>query len=248
MPTVEDWITTQHDHPRGEPDVGRWQVHIALDRAESDVIAAAVPAVTPSEHVDVYTVVEDDSDDVLVAIRVFADTNAAAIELATETYRRMRVEAGLPAVAPRVLGYLSPWWRSNAIPDLGKEAIELHKQGRHELAVVRVQTICELTIAKTLMHLLNDAHPDAEGERLFRRPTTLRDKQTQAFLHLLTGQWVQEQKWWSRYVDHVKRRNAIIHEGVAVSRDDCLASIKVSLELREWLGSLDDESFEKRGE
>jgi hypothetical protein len=63
----------------------------------------------------------------------------------------------------------------------------------------------------------------------------LSDQQQRALLHMLTGQHIQQTGWWQRYVDHLKRRNAIVHKGLAVNREDAQASIEVSLELRQWL-------------
>jgi hypothetical protein len=103
------------------------------------------------------------------------------------------------------------------------------------LAIVRTQTACELYIAETLTHLLHDQHPHADPTKLIRRPTSLRDNGSLALLHLLTGRRIQDAPWWSQYIDHVKRRNEVLHAGVAVTRDDAFESLGVGIELHRWL-------------
>ena len=61
---------------------------------------------------------------------------------------------------------------------------------------------------------------------------------TKALVHLLTGQKVQETAWWPEYVAHLKRRNAIVHKGLEITREQAEASIRVSHELRRWLLNL----------
>jgi hypothetical protein len=39
----------------------------------------------------------------------------------------------------------------------------------------------------------------------------------------------------SRYDEHLKRRNAMAHSGVTITRDEATASIEAVLHLRRWL-------------
>jgi hypothetical protein len=77
--------------------------------------------------------------------------------------------------------------------------------------VIRIQTVCEIAVTETLTRLLHDQHPEADPARLIRRPATLRDDHSKAFLHMLTGRRVQDEAWSPSYVEHLKRRNAIVH-------------------------------------
>ena len=131
---------------------------------------------------------------------------------------------------------ISPWWQSRSIgAHIGAEAHALHKQRRHELAVVRLQTACELHIAEAVGHLLAEHPSGVEAAKLVRRPLTLRDERSRALMHLLTGRQVEQEPWWSEYVLHLRRRNAVVHEGVAVTYEDCVRSIEASLGLQRWL-------------
>jgi hypothetical protein len=233
---MEDWQKKGYDPPGGEPDPGGWQVHIALEQGDRDAVREAAPLVVPAEHFEIHTeITENREGDALLALRVYATTSDEATEKAGDAYRRIRARAGLPPTSVLVLGYISPSWRQHRTADLSKEALELNKQGRHELAVIRIQTVCELAIAGMLTRLLREQHPEADPAPLIRRPATLRDDHSKAFLHMLTGRRVQDEAWWPRYVEHLKRRNAIVHEGLVVDRDDAIASIEASHELREWL-------------
>ena len=146
------------------------------------------------------------------------------------------VMAELDAAVPEPLGHISPWWQSRSIGErIGKEAHALHAQSRYELAVIRIQTSCELHIAEAVSRLLADRHPDVDISKLMRRPMTLRDERSRALLHMVTGRQIDQESWWPGYVEHIKRRNAIIHDGVAVTYQDSIRSLEASLALRRWL-------------
>ena len=118
---------------------------------------------------------------------------------------------------------------------MNREAVELLKQGRDALAVIRAQTACELLISQTMESLLATKFPDLRADHLIRRPMTLADKQSLALCHLLTGRRIQDERWWESYVEHRKRRNSIVHEGITISHEDAQASIGVTNDLHAWL-------------
>jgi hypothetical protein len=127
---------------------------------------------------------------------------------------------------------------------MGREAIGLLKQGRDALAVIRTQTACELLVAETFEKLLASKYPDLRSEHLIRRPSTLADKTSLALLQLLTGRRIQDEPWWPTYVEHRKRRNSIVHEGVTISHEDAQASIAAMNDLHAWLLEARETAFE----
>ena len=63
---------------------------------------------------------------------------------------------------------------------------------------------------------------------------------------MLSGQRPQDAPWWPDYVDHTKRRNAIVHHGLDITREDAVASIEATLELRNWLLELRQAAVDAR--
>jgi hypothetical protein len=228
----------RYDPPKGDEDPGRWQVHVSVTPQELEALRAPAAAVMPLEHLEFHTGPTDGPEgEAILAMRVQASTVEEAIGEARHMYRKLRVAADLPPDdTPSILGYISPWWRRGSVHQhIAKEAHELHRQGRYELAVLRIQTACELRVAETLTRLLRDAHSDAQVDRLIRRPTTLADQQTQALAHMLTGQAVQQTPWWFAYTQHLKRRNEIAHRGLEITGDESRASLKAAIDLHAWL-------------
>jgi hypothetical protein len=133
-----------------------------------------------------------------------------------------------------VLGYQSPWWRERRGSELAREAHQLHKDNRHELAVVRIHTTCEIDILKAFTELLK-RHPQGSALREIRFKPNLIDRQSKALLEVLTGKRIQDESWWPDYCNHVKRRNLIVHEGLEVDYDGARASLKVAIALGTWL-------------
>jgi hypothetical protein len=232
-----DYRREQYDPPLGEIDDGRWQVHFAGEPTESEAIQRAASTVMPGEHIDIHTdVIDGCAGDVTVAIRVYAQTRDKAVEDARFLLRKIRAAAGLPPAETRTLGHISPWWKTGSLTrDIAEEALELHRQGRHELAIIRTHTACEIEITHALTSLLTEQHPHADPKHLIQRRATLRDDASRALLHLLTGRRIQDEFWWTNYIAHIRRRNEIVHQGVTVTHDDADESMTVSLELRRWL-------------
>jgi hypothetical protein len=243
---MEDWQRREFDPPGGGADRGQWQVHIGLAAGEVDAIRKFASQVVPAENFEIHTELSADGaeGDVIFAIRVIAETAEEASEEATWSLSKIRKAAGLAAAPSQVLGYISPQWRKNAAGHMGKEAAGLLRQGRDALAVIRAQTACELLVAETFEKLLASKYPDVRSENLIRRPANLTDKTSLALMQLLTGRRIQDETWWSGYAEHRKRRNAIIHEGVAIAHEDAQASIATMNDLHEWLLEVREAAFE----
>lgn len=241
----------RYDPPHGEIDAGLWQVHFALDPEEKNAVKQAAPTVVPAERFEIRTeLAEQGEGEITLGLRVYAKTSEGATEEAEHLFRRIRAAAGLSPARGSTLGYQSPWWREKSrASEIGREAHELLTQGRHELAVIRIQTANEMHMREAIERLLRDHHPEAVADRLLRGAVTLTDPQQQALMHMLTGEHVQQTQWWPRYKEHVQRRNAIVHKGLAVNREEATASFEASLELRGWLldvqgaDELDDEDL-----
>ena len=151
-----DYRHEQFDPPEGEIDIGLWQVHFPLDVSDKAAFQRAAPVVVPAERMQFHTDATEGTDgDTTFAIRVHASRREEAINEARHLAGKIRRESGLSSSVLEPTGHISPWWQSRSIgAHIGAEAHELHRQRRHELAVVRVQTACELHIAEAVGHLL----------------------------------------------------------------------------------------------
>ncbi|HEX4731208.1 MAG TPA: hypothetical protein VH299_08050 [Solirubrobacterales bacterium] len=234
---MDDWQHRSFDPPGGSRDHGQWQVHLSISPSDADAIRRFGSQTVPTENFEIHTEVgtAGEEGEVIFAIRVVTDNAADAVVEASYKLNKIRTAAGLPTRAPEVLGYISASWRQDPARHIGREAVELLKQGRDALAVIRAQTACELLIAKTLEGLLAEQSPDVRADQLIRRPATLADPASQALCHLLTGRRVQDERWWPEYVAHRKRRNAIVHAGVTISHEDAQASIQATNAVHSWL-------------
>jgi hypothetical protein len=234
---MDDWLHRQFDPQDGKSDQGVWQVHIVLIPTEVDEVRKFAPVLIPAENFEIHTELDEAGNEgaIIFAIRVDADTANDATVAASWRLNKIREAAGLRRKPPIVVGYISPQWRKDTAGQMGKEAVDLLKQRRDALAVIRAQTTCELLIAETFKKLIAIRFPDFESERLVRRPATLSDKASLALLELLTGRRIQDENWWPAYVEHRTRRNAIVHSGVSVVHEDAQASIGTMNDLHAWL-------------
>src|SRR5688572_1066473 len=129
----------RYDPPHGEVDAGLWQIHFAVDPDEKNAVQQAAPSVVPAERFEIRTELTEEAE---------------------HLYRRIRAAARVAPTDGFTLGYLSPWWRETSrASEIGREAHELLKQGRHELAVIRIQTANELHIRRAIEGVLHDHHP-----------------------------------------------------------------------------------------
>jgi hypothetical protein len=164
----------------------------------------------------------------------------AAQEEAERLYAEMRVEGALPPQPkPRVIGLFmsfgedAPWLRHF------NEAQGMFAQKRYELAVITAQIACEVEVRAVI-----DEAADAPEESLARiaidgpRTYSLIDRRAQAVLKAVIGRSPTSERFWTKYKDHVRRRNNIVHSGARVTRADAAESIEVAEDFVNWLHSV----------
>jgi len=109
---------------------------------------------------------------------------------------------------------------------------------RQKRPIVAAQTAFEVYVRGLLRNLLRNA---ASGEVIDvvlsrSRSMTLRDPQGQRLLAALSGSRpAQQNKIWQRYVEHVKRRNGVVHEGAEFDQDAASESIRAVERLISWI-------------
>jgi hypothetical protein len=136
-------------------------------------------------------------------LTVPADSEQQAMDEAANRYQRVRQAALLPAEPARIIGVFGPPVGAPRDDQLLTEASNLLEAGHPEMAVVAMQTACEL-LAKDVLETL--AARAGVSKKALRTPVTLQDHPTRAILFLAMGERIERQHWWRDYVAHWERR------------------------------------------
>ena len=225
---------------RGHPVEGKppdsWRVFFALEPQEADQIVAVAHDVIPPERLSVH---RDPSGELLAAevtlsIVVAGGTADQALHEASRLYGRIQEQADIPVRRPHVLGLIGPAKPSRA-DHLMAEASNLLIDDRKEMAVVAMQIACELHAEEVIGDLAEAA---GLTRKLLRRRLTLQDHAMRAILELLTGKRIQDEPWWDGFVEHVQRRNAVVHDGIMVPTDQAERSGKPATAFQEYIAGL----------
>ena len=154
-----------------------------------------------------------------------------AEEKAKGAVLRMRRAARLPDASPAVV-WLAPLGDDDASSQYLEQAKELVHEERYGLAVVAAQIHFEAQLTALLQEAAGD-QPLRWVARLLRdkRVAELKRDVSFATLEVLLGVDVTQASEWSRFQDHVERRNDVIHKGQTVDRHHAEESIRVVQQL-----------------
>jgi hypothetical protein len=165
----------------------------------------------------------------MLTLEVRASSADAARLAARELVTRVHAAAGLLVdelqvlwVAPLDLGHES----SHRFLD---EARDLFDEERFELAVVAAQIHLELHLV-TWLRMFAAADPSAFGAALLASRiewTQMQPWQRDLFEQLIGRNLSKDFPEWKRYDTHVRRRNAVVHQGQTVDRESAADSIVV---------------------
>jgi hypothetical protein len=98
------------------------------------------------------------------------------------------------------------------------------------ISQIAVETYVELALAELLRR--EGQSDDRIDERLEEvSPLTFRRDKTVAEWRRLTGDPVRQRGEWPAYVEHIKRRNGIVHRGRRATKDEASASIEACASL-----------------
>jgi hypothetical protein len=177
-------------------------------------------------------------------VDVLARNQEEAIKLAEHAWSRVLSAVGLPTRDASVVGLMPPVLFAGQVYDrLWDEAQTLHRDGRHELAIVRAQTACEC-LARDAIAGAFRARMDANTAETVMEmcSTTLADRRTQSAIHEITGGFAPRRfgklEWWTDYQGHLSRRHAIVHRGLNVTRADAARSLEAVEQCMSWLRDL----------
>ena len=150
-----------------------------------------------------------------------------AEEMAQGAVRRMRRATLLPDASHAVV-WVAPLGDDDASSQYLEQAKELIHEERYGLAVVAAQIHFEAQLTALLREATGD-QPLRWIARLLKdkRVAELRRDVSFATIDVLLGVDVTQIPEWSRFRDHVERRNDVIHKGQTVDKHHAEESIRV---------------------
>jgi hypothetical protein len=219
--------------------VTTWKVNLALDDPEVEAMRdAAIDMMPPERHGVVTEVFPDGSDgrSVLV-LDVDAGSLGGAVNQATGTWTRLRSQAGLTPKPPSIGFVVGPIDEPATYhEELLAKARGLAMSGHFEYAVVAAQTAFEIYARDLIRDVGLSVMPPAVAEFVKPRSAGLRDKQSQALFTALIGRPISDSgQLWTKYNEHVLRRNGVVHDGASVDQAGADESIAVVRRLIHWM-------------
>ena len=205
----------------------QFRVVFSLELEECEAMEAAAKAKGPegwSLSTGHFTDAED--REAQFTFVVAANDEEELVREAEDYYARLRFDAELDPAAGTLLGFspalAASWERAR------RKAVNRFWDSDLEEAVVFAHVACDCA-ATTALHWLLAAKgvPLGVASQLIRSTTLWREPHRDLFNELaqtsITGE-----EWWSEYALHVKRRNLVVHQGLAVTREEAWRSIEVS--------------------
>jgi hypothetical protein len=167
-----------------------------------------------------------------VAIEVEVPTRTSAREEALRIYEDLRARAGLPAAQEGLIATIDPL---NPLVTFNIEqtglyvhAERMYDEGHYDFAVVAAQTACELLVEGAIQFAVSRhaTEPLAQVIPDLLTSYTMLDQRGPKVWEAVTGRNIREPKSvWDSYRAHVERRNALIHKGARVTRDEAAQSL-----------------------
>jgi hypothetical protein len=229
--------------------MAEWDVTLDLSPGEVPLIqqAAMRSTIPPESYAIGHSERGEEETGAFFAVTVHADTEEEALAAAEAVFARLRNAASLPPSPARILAFYGPPLDPDRAERLHVKAATLLRDGRPELAVVVEQSACEVYVTAALKHLLEDHVPEWAGEYMVPRSVSLTEPRMRQLWTQLTTRNVETEDWWSRYLAHTKRRNAVVHEGAAVRASDAADSLNVGVTFRRYVddATTDAESWPK---
>jgi len=211
------------------PPIASWYAFLLIDDDDFEAVYAAHSG--PARRFGYFRhFTEDGSRRGVLVVWVDASRKEDAMIKAVEMYAMMRSGSGLEWRDPRLLAVREQDEEVSLHDRLIVEAAELIALGRYELVVLRAQTAAELAAERCYERLIAPRlipPQRRKAPRLLSR--TLADERTRNVFQAITGLRPDAEPWWSMYAEHLRRRNAVVHSGEAVSRTEAEASVSATL-------------------
>lgn len=213
-----------------------WRVALAVPPEDVPALWHASARAIPIERH--YLDPDPEGGDGILGITVSGDEQAEAVGEAKRLYAKAREAAGLPAAEPEVVGVRTPLFNDTLWNALLVEAETLAASGRPDLAVVRAQTGLEVYAKTALEQVFVRRLGARNGYPLARRCRVQLDRPSDDLLAAITGERASDAMWFSRYRQHLQRRNLVVHRGYSVSHLDAEESLVAVRACLAWLQRL----------
>jgi HEPN domain-containing protein len=170
-----------------------------------------------------------------VPIEVEAPTTTSADKEARRVYDDLRARAGLPAAQdglPATTNPLNPLVTFNIEQTrFFVQAERMYDEGHYDFTVVAAQTACELLVEGAIQFAISRhaTEPLAQVIPELLTSYSMLDQRGPKVWEAVTGRSIREPKSvWDGYRAHVERRNALIHKGARVTRDEAAESLSAT--------------------
>jgi hypothetical protein len=138
-------------------------------------------------------------------------------------------------------GMMNPPFHS-ALLETARRLIDQGKEGDHEMAVVTAQTACEIraemamtaAFARRGIEYLDDAVSDMLPSH------SLANTRVRALDTALTGDEIQASPFWARYKATAELRNAIVHRGRRIGKQEAEDAYAAAVELLDHVQRVQD--------
>jgi hypothetical protein len=218
----------------------------ALENAAGASVHDHIGGVVTQEPSDGFDVVALDQD--------------GAWRQAEEAYERLREDARLENVPPLggsvtrlreapsavvTVAELRPSTVSIAAPPQAHERLldkarALFENDEHEYATVAAQTACEVAIGQSMRRLMPTSPASLRKalEGLINKQFSLSQERVADLWSALAGEEIRQAEFWTRYRQHVVRRNGVVHEGSSVAEGEAEDSLRVAMEVCDYVTRL----------
>ena len=207
---------------------------VTFDAPDHD--APALEAVTAEGDDRVAGIVRGDVGGVpvraKVPVEVEAPTTTSAREEALRIYEDLRARAGLPAAQEGLVAAINPL---NPLVTFNMkqtrffvQAERMYDEGHYDFTVVAAQTACELLVEGAIQFAVSRhaTEPLAQVIPDLLTSYSMLDRRGPKVWEAVTGRSIREPKSvWDGYRAHVERRNALVHKGARVTRDEAAESL-----------------------
>lgn len=208
--------------------MARWWV--TFEAAPSDQAPLQDASTMAARGSVITTEAEGQTESVAVMFEIEKDSSEEALNDARILYRMVRTAAGLDSdPTPKVSLFEADHPRDEQAfhQDWYLRARDHLSAGRADEAVLFAQIACETLIRGVFPHLVGRAVPNSMRQAVIdsMRNWNLSQPRSRKLWDAVAQDQIGNASWWSRYNDHLERRNGLVHNGFYVTTTEAEQSL-----------------------